>query len=143
MFSSAIDMQSAESSDRQFGNAAIYHRPLGCFFRMIHVGTHDTDVPPTTHRKQLGQREDAWQCFGYKYKCTLQPQRVSESAIHVDGGVYGSVREGRIHFARLPSVSDTDDEHSWSHPISVVPLLAFTFCPEQDPFVVVTSSPDE
>ncbi|OAX35591.1 hypothetical protein K503DRAFT_802700 [Rhizopogon vinicolor AM-OR11-026] len=110
---------------------------------MIHVGTRDTDVPPITHRKQLRQREDAWQCFGYKQKCTLQPQRVSESTIHVDSGVYGSVREDRIHFARLPSVSDADDEHSWSHPIDVVPLLAFTFCPEQDLFVVVTSSPDD
>ncbi|OJA17833.1 hypothetical protein AZE42_03321 [Rhizopogon vesiculosus] len=107
------------------------------YFRMIHVpGTHcETDVVPVSmHHRQLKQHEDAWQYFEYKQKCTLQPA----STIHVVGGMYGSVRENAIHFAPLSSLSDSDAVHSWSHPVDTVPWLAFTFCPAQDLFIVVT-----
>jgi hypothetical protein len=106
---------------------------------MIHVPgrTHETDV--ITHRRQLRQHEDAWRTFGYKQKCTLQPAR----STHVVSGICSSIREDRIHFVRLLSLSDSDDVHAWSHPIDVEPLLEFTFCPQQDLFIVVTSSQDQ
>jgi hypothetical protein len=115
-----------------------------CYFRMIHVPgeTHETNV--TTHRKQLRQHEDAWRTFGYKQKCTLTLQPASTGTIHVVSGILcGSIRGDRIYFVRLSSLSDLDDVHSWSHPIDVEHWLAFTFCPEQDLFVVVTSSQHE
>jgi hypothetical protein len=106
---------------------------------MTHVGTHEADVSLTTHRRRLRQHEDAWQRFEYKTKCTLQPV----SAIRVVNGVYGSVREDRIHFARLSSVSDPDHINSWSHPVDDGGWLDFTFCPEQDLFIVMTLASDE
>ena len=108
-----------------------------CYFRMIHVGTHETDVPAAIHRRQLRQQEDAWRTFSYRQKCTLEPM----STFHVVSGVYGSFRGNRFHFARLSSVSDPHGVHSWSHHIDVSPLMTYTFCPEQDLLVVVTLSP--
>jgi hypothetical protein len=107
---------------------------------MIHVGPHETDVPLAIHRSQLREHEDAWRTFGYQQKCMLQPT----STIRVIGGIYGSIREGRIHFVRLPPVSGPDDVQSWNHLIDVHPFLDsdFTFCPEQDLLVVVTSAPN-
>ncbi|KAG1748309.1 uncharacterized protein EDB91DRAFT_1344869 [Suillus paluster] len=111
------------------------------YFQMIPVGISETDVPPATRRKQLRQHDAAWQRIGYKQRCTL-PSFMSGSIYEFVGGIYGSVGEDCIHFARLPSPSDSGDLYYWSQPIDIMALADFTFCAAQDLLIVVTYSPD-
>ncbi|KAJ8591264.1 hypothetical protein M405DRAFT_880566 [Rhizopogon salebrosus TDB-379] len=68
-----------------------------CYFRMTHVGTHETDVSLTMHRRRLRQHKDAWQRFEYKTKCTLQPV----SAIRVVDGPDDGSHAFDIHLRSL------------------------------------------
>ncbi|KAG1750362.1 uncharacterized protein EDB91DRAFT_685253 [Suillus paluster] len=111
------------------------------YFQMIPVGTSEQDVPPVTRRKRLRQYDAAWQRFQYRQRCRL-PSMMLGHTHELLGGVYISVRDSRIYFARLPSASDCNDLHCWSHPIDVVTSVEFTFCAAQDLFVVAAFSAD-
>jgi hypothetical protein len=105
------------------------------------MGLSEMDVPPATCRKQLRQYDAAWQRFEYKRKCTL-PSIMLGPIFEFLGGVYGSAGEDCIHFTRLPSATDPNDLHCWSHPVDATTSVDFTFCAAQDLLAVVTYSPD-
>ncbi|KAG2039094.1 hypothetical protein BDR03DRAFT_860704 [Suillus americanus] len=111
------------------------------YFQMIPMGTSEMDVPPATCRKRLRQHDAAWQRFEYKQKCTL-PSMMLGPIFEFLGGVYGSAGEDCIHFTRLPSATDSNDLHCWSHPVDATTSVDFTFCAAQDLLVVVAYSPD-
>ncbi|KAG1745154.1 hypothetical protein EDB19DRAFT_1692682 [Suillus lakei] len=110
------------------------------YFRMIPVGTSETDASPATCRKRLRQQDAAWQHFEYKKNFTLHSTLLG--SIHDPvGGMFGSIKGDCIYFARLPSLSDSVDLHCWNHPVDGIALLDFTFCPAQDLLVLVASPP--
>ncbi|KAG0693267.1 hypothetical protein DFH29DRAFT_407018 [Suillus ampliporus] len=112
-----------------------------CYFQMVPVGTSEQEVPPATRRKRLRQHDAAWQRFEYKRKCTLPPMMLGP-IYEFGGGIYASAGEECIQFARLPSASDSNDLHCWSHPVDPTTSVDFTFCAAQDLLVVVAFPPD-
>lgn len=111
------------------------------YFQMIPMGSSEMDAPPAICRKRLRQYNAAWQRFEYTRKCTL-PSMMLGPLFKFSGGVYGSLGDDCIHFIRLPSATDSNELHCWSHPDDPLTSVDFTFCAAQDLLAVVAHSPD-